>query len=240
MEALHGPQQASLGSGLKCHALEEAVVLLSSMGSSAPRGMFAVLTGHLSATCQYPSPWTFSHVKSTLLFLSSKLKHAQNHSFPSSTEQEAWSLLILGARPGECCLRALAAPHSLGFSHSHHEHLELLDAHELPIFHLRPSGTPRNVLCHAALLTPAQPGIQNHTHGLPCLRATKGPSSHPVNSIPSAGPPLSPDSDSASLLPPWPRAETDTQGRCPTQARVHKGPTHLLLQIPGVLTVSQF
>lgn len=113
MEALHGPQQASLGSGLECHALEEAVVLLSSMGSSAPRGMFPVLTGHLSATCQYPSPWTFSHVKSTLLFLSSKLKHAQNHTFPSSTEQEAWSLLIRGARPGECCLRELTPSHFL-------------------------------------------------------------------------------------------------------------------------------
>ena len=40
----------------------------------------------------------------------------------------------------------------------------------------------------------------------------------------SSRPSLLHGSDSACPLPPWPRAETGTQGRCPTQARVHKGP----------------
>ena len=115
--------------------------------------------------------------------------------------------------------------------------LELLDAHELPIFHLRPLGTPRMLLCHAALLTPAQPGIQNHTHGLPCLRVTKG-SIHGSSSTSSH-----PSLPSGLTLPPcfphWLRAETNTRSRSQHRPVFTEGP-HLLLQVPGVLTVSQF
>ena len=166
-------------------------------------------------------------------------RDTENHASPSSLNRKPSPCFFWDPGPGGA-VSMHWHHHTLGFSHLHHVYLKLLDTHELPLFHLQALGTPRMLVCHAFFLHPAQPGVWNHTHGLPCLRSTKGPSSHPVNSIPSTFPSLSPDSDSASLPPPWPRAKTATQTRCPTQASVHKWPMYLLHQIPGVLTVSQF
>ena len=96
------------------------------------------------------------HTHSGLSLHNADHRDTQNHAFPSSLNRQSQSLLLLGARPGECCLHALAPPHSLGFSRLHHEHLELLDAHELPIFHLWPLGTWRRQWHPTPVLLPGK------------------------------------------------------------------------------------
>lgn len=153
-------------------------------------------------------------------------------------------MLLLGARHGECCVHALAPTHSLGSDHLHHKHRNLPATQELRSFPPPGLWAPRWALpaarlgCWRVMLPSCTPA---HTHGLPCLRPTKGPSSPPLKlqHFSTAHPRLL-VLTVPPLFPHWPRADSDTQSRCPTQASVHKGPTHLLHQIPGVLAVSQF
>ena len=119
---------------------------MSQQSSSPPRvAPLSEAPVSLSSTCLTTPPHLLlaPHTHSGLSLHNADHRDTQNHTFPSSLNRKPQSLLLLGARPGECCLHALAPPHSVGFSHLHYERLELLDAHELPIFHLRPLGTWR-------------------------------------------------------------------------------------------------